>query len=108
MSRRKQDEFMGNSSKYKSSTDTLIQHFRNNINNKILILTSSFPFVFIGHIKEVIDDMVSIDVETTLISTLESRIWFVNINRIELFYIEENGGVKIPDLQDKSNMGGGS
>ncbi|TKD71048.1 hypothetical protein [Pseudalkalibacillus hwajinpoensis] len=79
---------------------TLIKYFEDWVGRKVIILVSSFPFVFIGVIAEVIDDFVVVDVETTSISQLEDREWFIHIHDIEVFYIDEGEGPRIPDLKD--------
>ncbi len=80
--------------------EALIQAFEKGIGKKTLIFTPSFPFVFIGKIKEVIEDHVVIDVEVTLLSELESRLWNVHIHQIEVFYIENEGKPTIPEMHD--------
>jgi hypothetical protein len=78
----------------------LIQTFRDGIGKKVLIITPSFPYVFIGRIVEMIEDFVVVDVKVTLISELENRQWEIHVHRIEAFYIEQKGQPKIPDLKD--------
>lgn len=80
--------------------DAIVQHFRKNIGRKAFILIEAFPFMFIGIIKEVIEDMVVLDVLTTHVPALESKEWTVHIHSIEIFYIESDLGAKIPDLKD--------
>jgi hypothetical protein len=78
----------------------LIQHFVNGTGRKAILLTPSFPFLFIGRIVGVIDDILELDVETTHFSQLEGRIWHIHIHSIETFYIERDDGLKIPELKD--------
>ncbi|WP_394171962.1 hypothetical protein [Guptibacillus hwajinpoensis] len=78
----------------------LIKYFEDEVGRKVIILCSSFPFVFIGVIIEVIDDYVIVDVETTSISQLEDRDWYIHIHDIEVFYIEGGEGPRIPELRD--------
>lgn len=80
--------------------EALIQHFREFIGHKMLAIMPSFPFIFIGEICDVIEDHIVIDVETTMISNLEDKIWFMHVHEIELFYIERDGGPRIPELRD--------
>ena len=80
--------------------DAIVQHFRRNIGRKAFILTEAFPFMFIGFIKDVIEDMVVLNVLTTHVPALESREWIIHIHSIEVFYIESDLGPKIPDLKD--------
>lgn len=80
--------------------EMLIKHFEAGLGKKVFILTSSFPFVFIGKIKEIIDDFAVVDVETTSISELEKRKWHIHIHDIEVFYIERSDGPPIPNLTD--------
>lgn len=79
--------------------EALIQEFQENIGVKVFILTPSYPFVFIGIIDEVVEDYVVINVETTTISELENRSWFLHIHQIEIFYIEQRGMPRIPELR---------
>jgi hypothetical protein len=78
----------------------LIQHFINGIGRKVFLLTPSFPFMFIGRIIGVLDDILELDVETTHFSQLENRIWHIHIHSIETFYIERDDGPRIPELKD--------
>jgi hypothetical protein len=80
--------------KKKRSNDeesNLICYFKKNLSKKALLLTPSFPYLFIGTIEDVLNDCVVIDVETTHLEQLENRAWHINIEEIETFYIEEDG-----------------
>ncbi|MGM8212698.1 hypothetical protein ACLIBH_07875 [Virgibacillus sp. W0430] len=78
----------------------LIEHIATGVGQRILILTPSFPFFFIGVILEVIDDFVRVAVETTPLQELENKQWYIHIDEIELFYIEFPNGPQIPELDD--------
>ncbi|WP_342535959.1 hypothetical protein [Sporosarcina sp. FSL K6-3508] len=78
----------------------IVKHFRKNKKRKVFILTEAFPFMFIGIIKDVIEDMAVLDVLTTSVPALEGKEWLIHIHSIEVFYIETNIGQKIPDLKD--------
>lgn len=80
--------------------NALIDHFFLGIGHKVLVLSPSYPFVFIGEILGVEDDIVEIFVETTHFPQLENRSWFIHIDNIEVFYIEREGAPKIPKLND--------
>ncbi|RXJ02414.1 hypothetical protein DS745_06840 [Anaerobacillus alkaliphilus] len=80
--------------------DALIDHFIKGIGQRVFILTPSFPFMFIGKILNVMDDIVELEVETTHFSQLEDRIWMIHIHTIEVFYIEREDGPLIPELGD--------
>jgi hypothetical protein len=80
--------------------EALINEFINGIGKNIFILTPSFPFVFIGRIVDVVGDNVVVDVRVTTIGELENRNWSIHIHNIEVFYIEEKGMPKIPELKD--------
>lgn len=80
--------------------EALIDHFIDGIGRKLLSLTSSFPFIFIGEIIDVVEDYVVVDVETTSIAELEERRWHIHIHDIEVFYIERDDGPRIPELKD--------
>lgn len=79
--------------------ESLIYYFMERVGKKVLIMTPSFPFLMIGIIVETADDYLVIDVETTNISELEQRKWFIHIHDIEVFYVEEDGP-PIPQLRD--------
>ncbi|MCM3159975.1 hypothetical protein [Metabacillus litoralis] len=78
----------------------ITDYFIENIGNRAFVLTPSFPFMFVGEILDVMEDMVLIDVEATHFAQLENRTWFIHIHNIEVFYIEQEGGVEIPRLTD--------
>lgn len=78
--------------------EAITNYFIGNIGRKVFILTEAFPFMFIGKIKSVIEDVAVIDVETTSIPALEGKEWNVHLDAIEVFYIETNNGAKIPQL----------
>jgi len=80
--------------------EALIQEFIVNIGKKVLILTPSYPFVFIGKIVNVIEDNVVVDVAVTTIGSLENREWNIHIHNIEVYYIESKGYPRIPELKD--------
>ncbi|RBW70811.1 hypothetical protein [Bacillus taeanensis] len=80
--------------------EALIVTFREAVGKKVLIITPSFPYVFIGRIIEMVEDFVVVDVNVTIVSELENRIWKIHVHRIEAFYIERKGQPKIPDLKD--------
>jgi hypothetical protein len=81
--------------------EALIQHFMDGINHKVLIITPSFPFLFIGKIIKVVEDHVVVDVQITPIHELENRRWHIHIHQIELFFIERPEGPRIPELSDQ-------
>ncbi|TFE00141.1 hypothetical protein [Jeotgalibacillus sp. R-1-5s-1] len=83
----------------------MIQLFTNHTGTKMLALTSSFPFFFIGTIRGVLDDYVMVFVETTNVAELENRVWNLHIHDIEVFYLEQEGWPTIPVLGE--NGGGG-
>ena len=78
----------------------LIEHFMMGKGYRVFILTPSYPFMFIGEIKDVRDDIVDIWVETTHFSQLENRLWHIHIDNIEVFYIEREGEPEIPRLSE--------
>jgi hypothetical protein len=80
--------------------DGLIEHFTNGIGQRTIILSPSYPFMFIGEIINVMGDIVEIFVETTHFAQLENRPWFIHIDNIEVFYIERDGDIQIPKLDD--------
>lgn len=63
-------------------------------------MTQAFPFMFIGEIKDVINDIAILAVETTSVPALENKEWNVHIDAIEVFYIETGIGARIPKLKD--------
>ena len=78
----------------------LVEHFKANIGRRVFILTEAFPFMFIGTIKVMNNDMAVLDVETTSVPALEGKEWAVHIHSIDAFYIETGIGTKIPELKD--------
>lgn len=78
----------------------IIEHFRANIKKRVFILTEAFPFMFIGTIKAVNNDIALLAIETTSIPALEGKEWSLHIHSIEVFYIETDTGPKIPELKD--------
>ncbi|MFS0689354.1 hypothetical protein AB1K89_08935 [Sporosarcina sp. 179-K 8C2 HS] len=78
----------------------IILSFRKNMGRRVFILTEAFPFMFIGKVKSIVEDMVVLDVETTSVPALEGKDWSVHIHSIEVFYIETGIGAKIPHLKD--------
>ncbi len=83
--------------------EALVSYFQKNIDRRAFILTEAFPFMFIGKIKGILGDIVTLDVQTTSIPELERKVWNVHIDSIEVFYIETGTGAKIPHLTDYSN-----
>lgn len=79
--------------------EAVTKHFKKNVNRRVFILTQAFPFMFIGKIKEVIEDIVVLDVETTSVAELEGKEWSIHIDSISVFYIETNIGPSIPELK---------
>lgn len=77
----------------------LVEDFVNGIGKNIFILTPSYPFVFIGKLVDVIEDQAVVDVKVTSISELENRQWFIHIHTIEVYYIQQKGMPKIPELK---------
>ncbi|MBO1910981.1 hypothetical protein J4G37_40090, partial [Microvirga sp. 3-52] len=43
----------------------IVEHFRRSIGRRVFILTEAFPFMFVGKIKAVNNDMALLAVETT-------------------------------------------
>ncbi|MFC5604321.1 hypothetical protein [Sporosarcina koreensis] len=80
--------------------EAIIHFFRKNMGRRVFMLTEAFPFMFIGKIKSIVEDMVVLDVETTSVPALEGKEWTVHLHSIEVFYIETGTGAKIPRLKD--------
>ena len=80
--------------------EALVNYFNKNIGRRAFILTEAFPFMFIGKIKEILGDIVVLEVQTTSVPALEGKIWNVHIDSIDVFYIETGIGPKIPHLKD--------
>ncbi|MEW9110498.1 hypothetical protein ACQCT6_12855 [Cytobacillus gottheilii] len=77
----------------------LVETFVEGIGKNIFILTPSYPFVFIGKLVDVIEDQAVVDVKVTSISELENRQWFIHIHQIEVYYIQQKGMPRIPELK---------
>lgn len=80
--------------------EALHRQFEISVGKKVFILSPSYPFVFIGRILRVVGDTVVVDVETTTVGELEHREWFIHLDQIEVFYIEQRGLPRIPELRD--------
>jgi hypothetical protein len=80
--------------------EALVDAFRLAKGRRVFMLLQSYPFIFIGKIEEVIDDMVVLQVETSQFPALENRQWHIHIHIIEVFYIEKSTGPRIPRLKD--------
>ncbi|MBM7580491.1 hypothetical protein [Jeotgalibacillus terrae] len=83
----------------------LIQFISGHAGAKMLALTSSFPYFFIGRIIHTVDDYVVLSVETTNVAELENREWHLHIHDIEVFYIERDGWPLIPNLRETGGDG---
>ncbi|WP_409254169.1 hypothetical protein V1502_09800 [Bacillus sp. SCS-153A] len=80
--------------------EALVNLFRVNIGRRVFMLLPNYPFIFIGKIEEVMDDMVLLQVETSQFPALEGVKWHIHIHNIEVFYIEKSTGPRIPRLRD--------
>ncbi|KAA0546575.1 hypothetical protein FZW96_15145 [Bacillus sp. BGMRC 2118] len=81
--------------------EALINEFEQGIGKNVFIMTPSYPFIFIGKIVELVGDSVVVDVKVTTIGELENRLWFIHVHQIEVFYIEQKGMPRIPQLIDR-------
>ncbi|WP_404406139.1 hypothetical protein [Jeotgalibacillus malaysiensis] len=95
----------GNMTSNDRHEEGLIQFIAENAGAKMLALTSSFPYFFIGKIIQVMDDYVVLSVETTNVAELEGREWHLHIHDIEVFYIERDGWPLIPQLKETGGDG---
>ena len=80
--------------------EALILEFELGIGKNVFIMTPSYPFIMIGRIMDVIGDHVVVDVRVTTIGELENRVWSIHVHSIEVFYIEQKGLPRIPELND--------
>lgn len=83
--------------------EALALYFEKHIGRRVFILTEAFPFMFIGKIKGLFGDIVSLDVQTTSVPALEGKVWNIHIDSVEVFYIETGTGAKIPHLKEHSD-----
>lgn len=83
--------------------EALVFYFKKNIGRRAFILTEAFPFMFIGKIKGILGDIVTLYVQTTSVPALEGKVWNIHIDSIDVFYIETGTGAKIPHLKDHSD-----
>lgn len=79
----------------------LAQEFANNVGRRAFILTFPFPFLFIGKIVKVESDFVFLLTETSQVSEFEGLVARININEIDVFFIEQATGPKIPVINDR-------
>lgn len=66
---------------------------------RVFILISPFPFMVIGEIAGVEADYVVINIETTHISELEGITARIHLDDVEVFYIEQVDGPRIPVIR---------
>lgn len=78
----------------------LAKEFADNIGLRVFILMFPFPFMLIGTITRVVDDIIYIEVETTQITELEDKVIRVKVSSINVFYIEKPGKPKIPRINN--------
>lgn len=81
------------------------QEFANNIGRRTFILTFPFPFLLIGKIAKVEADFLYILVETSQISEFEGLVACLNLNEIDVFFIEQDNGAKIPSINQRLTSG---
>ncbi|MBM7694697.1 hypothetical protein JOC77_004174 [Peribacillus deserti] len=72
-----------------------IEFLQNNIGRRALFLTAEFPFISIGEILEIIED-VRVAVDTAEQPIFENRNWIIHIDAILVLYIETEGFPKSP------------
>ncbi|MCP8615274.1 hypothetical protein [Salirhabdus salicampi] len=82
----------------KKRLDSMCNHFIKVKGKRAFFLISQYPFMLIGTVKDVFEDYVEIEADTSIIDTFEQRNWFIHIDTIQTFYDEEEGGPKIPTL----------
>ncbi|SOC15012.1 hypothetical protein SAMN05880501_10820 [Ureibacillus xyleni] len=75
-------------------------YFQKNRGNRALLLIFQFPFLIIGKIEGVVSDYVVIEAEVTNVTELDGEKFRVHIDDIEVFYIEQPGKPKIPDIRN--------
>lgn len=75
------------------------KEFSDNVERRAFILISSYPFLIIGEILNVISDYLEIKAEVTNVAELDNEIFKVHIDDIEVFHIEKHGR-KIPDIRN--------
>lgn len=95
---------MSNQNEFRSintiKDEGIVEYFGANIGRRVFILTEAYPFMFIGTLKAMNNDMAVLDVETTSVPALEGKEWSLHVHSIDVFYIETGIGPKIPDLKD--------
>ncbi|MCK0472465.1 hypothetical protein [Halalkalibacter sp. APA_J-10(15)] len=72
--------------------EAIAEEFTRYIGNRAFILVPQFPFMYIGVILDVVGSEIIMDVERTQIEQLENRIWQINIDTMQVFYIERGDG----------------
>ena len=75
------------------------KEFSDSARRRAFILISSYPFLIIGEILNVVSDYLEIKAEVTNGAELDNEVFKVHIDDIEVFYIEKDGK-KIPDIRD--------
>lgn len=73
--------------------------FEESVGKRVLFLIGLYLFLVIGFIVEVFSDYVVIEVEIINVVELDDEIFWIYIDNIEVFYIEEDGKF-ILDIRD--------
>jgi hypothetical protein len=68
------------------------------IGQRIFLLSAIFPFMIVGNIKNVKEDFVLVEVLVSQSKKFENELIYINIDDIEVFYIEGDG----PKIQTPS------
>ncbi|MFD2700577.1 hypothetical protein ACFSVM_08845 [Paenibacillus shunpengii] len=68
--------------------EALVEEFNQAVGNRILVLTESYPFFFVGEIVEVRADTVYILVDLSNIPEFDNVNLRTQINNIQVYFIE--------------------
>ena len=68
--------------------EALVAEFRESIGSRILVLTESYPFFFVGRITNVESDTVFIKVELCNVPEFDNVVLRTHIDNIQVYFIE--------------------
>lgn len=68
--------------------EALVAEFREYIGNRILVMTESYPFFYVGRITDVESDTVFIKVEISNVPEFDNIVLRIHIENIQVYFIE--------------------
>lgn len=68
--------------------EALVAEFREYIGNRVLVLTESYPFFYVGRITDVESDTIFIKVELSNVPEFDNVVLRTHIDNIQVYFIE--------------------